>query len=96
MLRAVAGCPSLRSPAMGRLRVGTSGWAYREWIPAFYPERTPTSRMLSTYAQHLTTVEAHNTYRRRPSPEAVDKWAAAVPESFRFAVLNAVRGGGAS
>jgi uncharacterized protein YecE (DUF72 family) len=42
--------------------------------------------MLSEYAAGgLNTVEAHSTYRRRPTVETLEKWIAAVPESFRFA-----------
>jgi uncharacterized protein YecE (DUF72 family) len=41
--------------------------------------------MLAAYAERLATVEAHNTFRRRPRPSALEGWAAAVPTSFQFA-----------
>jgi uncharacterized protein YecE (DUF72 family) len=42
--------------------------------------------MLSEYAaQGLTAVEAHSTYRRRPTPATVESWVSAVPSGFRFA-----------
>lgn len=70
----------------GDTYVGTSGWSYRGWIGPFYPEGTSVSRMLSEYAAAgLNTVEAHSTYRRRPTVETLEKWITAVPESFRFA-----------
>jgi len=70
----------------GRVRVGTSGWSYRGWIGPFYAQGTPTARMLTAYADAgLDTVEAHSTYRRRPTETALTAWASAVPESFRFA-----------
>jgi uncharacterized protein YecE (DUF72 family) len=66
--------------------VGTSGWSYRGWIGPFYPEGTSASRMLSEYAAAgLSAVEAHSTYRKRPTIETLEKWITAVPESFRFA-----------
>jgi uncharacterized protein YecE (DUF72 family) len=40
--------------------------------------------MLTRYGERLATVEAHNTFRRRPRPETLAAWAAAVPPSFRF------------
>ena len=70
----------------GDTYVGTSGWSYRGWIGPFYPEGTSASRMLSEYAAAgLGAVEAHSTYRKRPTAETLEKWIAAVPESFHFA-----------
>jgi uncharacterized protein YecE (DUF72 family) len=69
-----------------RIRIGTSGWSYRGWIGPLYPSGTSTSRMLHEYAlAGLETVEAHNTYRRRPTASALEAWVAAVPETFRVA-----------
>ena len=66
--------------------MGTSGWSYREWVGGLYPAGTPSSRLLSAYAERLSTVEAHNTFRRRPRASTLEGWAAAVPASFCFAV----------
>jgi len=66
--------------------VGTSGWSYREWVGGFYPPRTPSSRLLASYSDRLPTVEAHNTFRRRPRTPTLESWVAAVPPSFRFAL----------
>ena len=70
---------------MGQVRVGTSGWSYREWVGAFYPPRTGPARMLGFYSRRFPTVEAHNTFRRRPRPDTLERWRAEVPEGFRFA-----------
>jgi uncharacterized protein YecE (DUF72 family) len=40
--------------------------------------------MLGVYAGVFDTVEAHATYRRLPTPAALDRWAAAVGPGFRF------------
>ena len=66
--------------------MGTSGWSYRSWVGDFYPARTPAARMLEAYAARLPTVEAHNTFRRRPQPSTLAAWTASVPEDFRFAL----------
>ena len=71
---------------MADVRVGTSGWSYKEWAGTLYPARTPASRMLTAYAGRLPTVEAHNTFRRRPRASTLETWAAAVPPDFRFAL----------
>lgn len=70
---------------MGVARVGTSGWAYAAWVGDFYPKGTTAPRMLRHYATRLSTVEAHSTYRRLPSASTLGRWAAQVPDAFRFA-----------
>src|SRR4051812_11797474 len=76
----------------GRLRTGTSGFAYPAWAPRFYPAGLRGDGLLRFYGSRLTTVELNNTFYRQPSPSAVDAWLAATPSDFRFAV-KAQRGG---
>jgi uncharacterized protein YecE (DUF72 family) len=68
------------------LHVGTSGWAYREWKPLFYPDGLPQDRFLAHYASVLSACEINATFYRLQSPAAVERWAAATPPGFRFAV----------
>jgi len=70
----------------GRLRTGTSGFAYPAWAPRFYPAGTRGDGLLRHYGARLTTVELNNTFYRQPSLAAVDGWLAATPADFRFAV----------
>jgi uncharacterized protein YecE (DUF72 family) len=77
---------------LGRLRVGTSGFAYAGWVPRFYPADLTAARRLEFYASRLTAVELNNTFYRQPSPAAVASWLAATPDAFRFAI-KAQRGG---
>ena len=71
--------------AVADVQVGTSGWSYKDWVGSLYPPGTSSARMLTAYAERLPTVEAHNTFRRRPRPSTLDGWAAATPSSFTFA-----------
>lgn len=66
--------------------VGTSGYAYREWVGAFYPRATSSKRMLAEYAARLPTVEANSTFRELPSAEDVARWVADVPRGFVFSL----------
>jgi uncharacterized protein YecE (DUF72 family) len=66
------------------LYVGTSGWAYKEWKPFFYPADLPQSRFLEHYGTKLTAVEINATYYRRQEESTFKKWADSVPEHFRF------------
>jgi uncharacterized protein YecE (DUF72 family) len=69
-----------------RLYCGTSGFAFKQWKGPFYPQKLPANRMLSFYAERLPTVEINNTFYRMPKAETLERWAAQVPETFRFAV----------
>lgn len=70
------------------LRVGTSGFAYKEWLGNFYPEKLAAAAMLGYYSQRFTTVEINNTFYQLPKVANLIKWAGEVPDSFRF-VLKA-------
>lgn len=69
---------------------GTSGFSYKEWKGAFYPEKIANANMLGYYARHLPAVEINNTFYRLPRPETLKSWSKAVPEGFRF-ILKASR-----
>lgn len=66
--------------------VGTSGYSYKEWKPAFYPEGLAARGFLRFYAERLPTVEINNTFYRMPTSKLLGGWAAEVPESFTFAL----------
>ena len=69
-----------------RMHVGTSGFAYKEWKPTFYPEDLAAPGMLRFYAERLGTVEINNTFYRMPSKKVLQAWCSEVPEAFHFAV----------
>jgi len=73
-----------------QVRVGTSGYAYKEWKGSFYPEKLASQAMLGYYAERFRTVEINNTFYRMPSESVLAGWAAEVPDDFRF-VLKASR-----
>jgi uncharacterized protein YecE (DUF72 family) len=68
------------------LLAGTSGYGFREWVGAFYPEKTKPADFLSYYASVFRSVEVNHTFRRFPKPELAASWATSTPASFRFAV----------
>ncbi len=72
--------------------MGTSGFAYRDWAPRFYPAGTRPSDLLRVYAGRLVAVELNNTFYVRPSARAIEGWLAATPTDFRFCA-KAQRGG---
>jgi uncharacterized protein YecE (DUF72 family) len=85
--------PSIAEPRPpGRLRTGTSGFAYPGWIPRFYPPGTRGDALLRHYGSRLAAVELNNTFYQQPSAAKVAAWLAATPPDFRFSV-KAQRGG---
>lgn len=70
-----------------RVCVGTSGYAYPEWVAAgFYPSGTRPGNMLSLYAQRFGTAELNYTWYQMPRAAAVDRMRSQVPDGFRFTV----------
>jgi uncharacterized protein YecE (DUF72 family) len=69
-----------------RIHVGTSGYSYKEWKGAFYPEDLPASAMLRFYAERLSTVEINNTFYRMPSEKMIAGWVSEAPAGFTFAL----------
>jgi uncharacterized protein YecE (DUF72 family) len=65
--------------------VGTSGWSYPSWRPGFYPQGTAPADFLGFYASRFDTVELNSTGYRLPAPDQFERWAEAVPDTFRFA-----------
>lgn len=68
------------------MQVGTSGWSYPTWRPGFYPASLRPEEFLAYYASRLSAVELNATSYRLPAAEQFRRWAAQVPETFRFAV----------
>src|ERR1041385_5124086 len=68
----------------GRLRVGTSGFGYKEWKGTFYPPKLRPPEMLRYYAERLSSVEVNNTFYRMPTEKLVAGWAGDTPETFVF------------
>lgn len=67
------------------LYVGTSGWAYKEWKPGFYPSDVPQARFLEYYGTQLGACEINATFYRLQPESTVERWRARTPKSFRFA-----------
>ena len=55
-----------------RLRVGTSGYSYAEWVNAgFYPPGTRSDQMLPLYAQTFPITELNFTWYQMPKAAAI-------------------------
>ena len=70
---------------MADLRIGCSGWTYKDWKGPFYPPKTPDARRLEYYASQFDTAEINASFYRLPSEAMVDGWARRAPAGFVFA-----------
>src|ERR1700693_2711652 len=68
------------------VRIGASGFSYKEWLGAFYPPKLPGPKMLAYYAERLPTVEINYTFRAMPRRAMLERWAEQTPAHFRFAL----------
>lgn len=68
------------------IRIGASGFSYKEWLGAFYPPKLAGAKMLEYYAERLPTVEINYTFRAMPKRSMLEGWAARTPLNFRFAL----------
>ena len=64
---------------MEAIRIGTSGWTYRDWRGRFYPGRLPQREWLAYYAERFSTVELNVTTYRLPKEHDLARWAQVRP-----------------
>jgi uncharacterized protein YecE (DUF72 family) len=69
---------------MATIHAGTSGWAYPNWKPAFYPAKLPQKSFLNYYASRLNAVEVNYTFRHMASEKSLQNWIGETPAEFRF------------
>ncbi|GIM95258.1 DUF72 domain-containing protein [Paractinoplanes toevensis] len=67
------------------LKVGTSGWQYRDWKDRFYAG-VPQKRWLEHYAEHYSTVEVNNAFYRLPERDTFEQWRKRTPDDFEIGV----------
>jgi uncharacterized protein YecE (DUF72 family) len=68
------------------IRIGTSGWQYRDWRGPVYEAGLPQRAWLRELSRRFPTVEVNNSFYRQPPPETFAKWRGETPDGFVFAV----------
>ena len=66
------------------IRIGMSGYSYKEWKPNFYPPDLKAEKMLGFYAERFGAVEINNTFYRMPTEKLLMQWQQEVPPGFLF------------
>ena len=76
---------------MAQLFAGTSGFAYAQWKPQFYPANVPVKKFLAHYATRLNCVEINYTFRHMPSATTLASWVEQTQPGFVFAIKGHMR-----
>lgn len=70
----------------GQIRIGIGGWSYAPWRGSFYPPGLTQTRELEFAASQFGAIEINATFYSRQARSTWEKWAAAVPDGFQFAI----------
>jgi uncharacterized protein YecE (DUF72 family) len=71
------------------IRIGASGYSYKDWNGPFYPEKTRQEEMLPFYATQFDTTELNFSYYRLPTARQLGRMAEVAGEAnprFTFSV----------
>ena len=68
------------------IRIGTSGYSFKDWKGEFYPVDIKSNEMLEFYARHFKVVEINSTYYAIPKPATFERMAENTPPDFGFMV----------
>jgi uncharacterized protein YecE (DUF72 family) len=71
---------------MSDIRIGISGWAYKEWRSGFYPKGLVQRRELEYASRRVNSIEINGTFYSLQKPDSFRKWHDATPDDFLFAV----------
>ena len=69
---------------LDKLRIGCSGWSYKDWQGIFYPKDLPAKDYLGYYSKVFNCVEIDSSFYRIPNSFMVSQWKSKTPEGFLF------------
>ncbi len=69
---------------LDKLRIGCSGWSYKDWQGIFYPRGLAAKDYLGYYAKVFNCVEIDSSFYRIPNQFMVNQWRNNTPEGFVF------------
>jgi uncharacterized protein YecE (DUF72 family) len=68
------------------IRIGIGGWSYEPWRQTFFPKGLAQSKELHFASRQFGAIEINGTFYSRQSRATWEKWAAATPDDFQFAL----------
>jgi uncharacterized protein YecE (DUF72 family) len=67
-----------------KVRVGCSGWSYKDWAGPFYAKDLPAKDYLRFYSKVFNSVEIDSSFYRIPNQFMIEQWKRATPDGFTF------------
>lgn len=71
---------------MSTIRVGIGGWSFAPWRGTFFPKDVRQKDELAFAAATFGAIEVNGTFYSRQKRSTWEKWGAATPDGFQFAV----------
>jgi uncharacterized protein YecE (DUF72 family) len=71
---------------MHAVRIGTCGWAYKDWQGVFYPKGLKPAEQLPFLAERYPVVEVDSTFYATPAVKTVQGWRDKTPDGFGFSL----------
>jgi len=71
-------------PEADKIRVGTSGWSYEDWVGPFYPKQAKPKDFLQIYSSVFDAVEIDSLFYRIPNQSMISQWNKNTPTNFIF------------
>src|ERR1700735_2698023 len=72
--------------ALGKIRIGISGWRYKGWRGVFYPGKLPQRRELEYASRKFDTIELNGSFYSLQRPRNFCQWDAETPQDFIFSI----------
>jgi uncharacterized protein YecE (DUF72 family) len=69
---------------LDKLRIGCSGWSYKDWQGAFYPKELAAKDYLGYYSKVFNCVEIDSSFYRIPNSFMITQWRSSTPDGFLF------------
>jgi uncharacterized protein YecE (DUF72 family) len=66
------------------LRIGCSGWSYKDWLGPFYPGKLQPKDYLKFYSKVFNCVEIDSSFYRVPNAFMIGQWKNSTPKDFLF------------
>jgi uncharacterized protein YecE (DUF72 family) len=71
---------------VSKIRIGTQGWNYEDWIGPFYPCCARATDFFDLYARIFDTVEIDSTFYAIPSEASINAWRRRAPRGFIYSL----------
>ena len=69
-----------------KIRVGTCGWSFDDWVGVYYPYKLKRTDWIRYYAREFRVAEINSTYYRIPPPRTFESLVQRTPPDFEFFV----------